>query len=54
MAGAFLGEYLSKRQISIGIVVVNICGCSIAILANSLFLASVGLFLNYTAKCITS
>jgi hypothetical protein len=54
MAGAIFGEYFSKRQICIAIVCINIIGCSVAIFANSLMIASIGLFLNYAAKYVST
>lgn len=54
MAGAYFGEYFSKRQLCIVIVCINISGCIITILADSLLLATIGLFLNYAGKYVST
>ena len=50
--GAYLSEVMTKRSILISCVVANILGIVLAILGPSLLIASMGLFINFGAKCI--
>ena len=53
MAGAVIGEYFSKRQICLTVACINIIGLIITIFAKSIILATIGLFLNYAASCLS-
>lgn len=50
--GSFINEYISKKRLLLLTVILNIVGVAMAILGNSIYLASAGLFLNYSAKSI--
>lgn len=50
--GAYLSEVMTKRSILISCVVANILGIVLAILGPTLLIASMGLFINFGAKCI--
>jgi predicted MFS family arabinose efflux permease len=52
MLGSYLNEFMGKRRLLIITVLLNIIGVGLKILANSLFLAAVGLFINFAAKNI--
>lgn len=52
LAGAFLNEYMTKKSLLLLSVILNMAGILMSIFANSLFLASSGLFINYAAKVI--
>lgn len=50
--GAFVNEIITKRMLLICTVVANIVGMSIALLGESLFAASVGLFISFAGCSI--
>jgi predicted MFS family arabinose efflux permease len=52
--GSYLNGYIGKRRLLIITVLLNIIGVGLTILANSLFLAAVGLFINFAAKSVQS
>jgi hypothetical protein len=52
IAGALLSEVITKRNLMLATVLVNISGLVIALVAPTLFTASVGLFINFAAKSI--
>jgi len=52
IAGAFLSQMMSKRKLMIITVVANILGIGLTMMSPTLFIAGIGLFINYAAKCI--
>jgi hypothetical protein len=52
MLGTYANEYISKRRLLIATVLCNIFGVFLSIFGNSLFLASIGLFINNGAKVV--
>jgi len=43
---------MSKRKLMIITVVANILGIGLTMMSPTLFIAGIGLFINYAAKCI--
>lgn len=52
IAGIILNSYMTKKKVIILSVIAGTLGLGFTIMAPSIFLASIGLFVNYTAKCI--
>lgn len=52
MIGAFINEVITKRMLLIVTVVANIVGLGIALLGNTLLIASIGLFINFAAGAV--
>jgi len=52
IAGAFLNQKMSKRKLLIITVVANIAGIGLTIMSPTLFIAGIGLFINFAAKSI--
>jgi hypothetical protein len=52
IAGAFLSEVMTKKILMILTVGANLVGLVVVIIAPTLFVASIGLFVNFAAKCI--
>lgn len=52
MLGVLIVKYIPKRQIILLSLVANIVGMLITILSTSLYVAGLGLFINFAAKSI--